>query len=166
MVIAYGGAGNDTIYGSDGDDHLAGGSGNDRIFGLGGDDHLYGDDGFDLELSAILGLTPRVVQLVTEAVPGGPSTADPLGAGSDELYGGTGADVLLGDHGRVDQITGFVRTLGTSTSLVGGIRVPVITSITTVRPEDGRGDLLDGGDGADILLGGGGPDLINAGAGD
>jgi Ca2+-binding RTX toxin-like protein len=75
-ITANGGAGNDTIYGSEfndiingdgGNDELGGRSGNDTINGGSGDDTLYGDDGNDLLIG---------------------------GAGKDSFYGGTGSDTV------------------------------------------------------------------------
>ncbi|MFZ6818078.1 hypothetical protein [Undibacterium sp. Ji22W] len=43
----YGGNGDDTIYGSAGNDVLSGGSGNDTLWGYSGNDFLYGGDGND-----------------------------------------------------------------------------------------------------------------------
>lgn len=43
----YGGAGDDKLYGSTGDDLLDGGAGNDQLFGVGGHDSLYGGAGDD-----------------------------------------------------------------------------------------------------------------------
>lgn len=43
----YGGSGNDTIYGSVGNDVLSGGGGNDSLDGTLGDDFLYGGNGND-----------------------------------------------------------------------------------------------------------------------
>jgi len=73
-VEFYGGAGNDTLRGGDGDDLLDGGSGNDNLDGGDGDDLLRGRHGDD-NLS------------------GGP--------GDDVLYGdpGRGQDTLSGDDG-------------------------------------------------------------------
>ncbi|UUZ54424.1 hypothetical protein LP419_39755 [Massilia sp. H-1] len=48
-ITAYGGAGNDTITGSQAGDHLFGGSGNDTIDGQGGADHIYGDNGINVD---------------------------------------------------------------------------------------------------------------------
>ena len=48
-ITAYGGAGNDTIIGSQTGDYLAGGSGDDTILGLRGIDQIYGDSGVNVE---------------------------------------------------------------------------------------------------------------------
>ena len=46
-VRINGGAGNDTIVGSNGNDTLDGGSGDDLIYGAAGNDHIFGRDGND-----------------------------------------------------------------------------------------------------------------------
>lgn len=45
--VVDGGAGNDTIWGSNGADILHGGSGNDYIYGMDGDDDIFGENGND-----------------------------------------------------------------------------------------------------------------------
>lgn len=47
-VVAYGGAGDDSLTGGAGDDSLDGGSGNDVLFGGAGGDSLNGGDGNDM----------------------------------------------------------------------------------------------------------------------
>ncbi|HWQ28293.1 MAG TPA: Calx-beta domain-containing protein [Dehalococcoidia bacterium] len=49
-VTAYGGPGDDLIFGSQTGDHLAGGSGDDEIVGNRGVDHIYGDSGFNVNV--------------------------------------------------------------------------------------------------------------------
>jgi Ca2+-binding RTX toxin-like protein len=74
-----GGAGNDTVKGSQASDDISGGSGNDRLYGESGQDNLQGGDGND-------------------ALYGGADN-DTLsgGAGNDKLYGGSGDDTLIAD---------------------------------------------------------------------
>ena len=48
-ITIYGGAGNDTIIGTQAADHLAGGSGDDTIIGGRGLDLIYGDSGFNVD---------------------------------------------------------------------------------------------------------------------
>jgi len=68
--LAYGRAGNDTLYGSDGsEDTLYGNRGNDSLFGNGGADNLFGGYGADYLIG---------------------------GAGADNLSGGAGNDILIG----------------------------------------------------------------------
>ncbi|XVU25337.1 hypothetical protein ACQPZJ_50580 [Actinoplanes sp. CA-054009] len=73
QLIAYGGAGNDTIRGAAAGDILFGGAGNDTIYGNGGYDRIYGDAGND-------------------TLWGGP--------GNDRLIGGPGKDKLFGGTGK------------------------------------------------------------------
>jgi Ca2+-binding RTX toxin-like protein len=47
-IAAYGGAGHDILFGTQGSDRLAGGSGNDGILGLGGPDIAIGDSGINV----------------------------------------------------------------------------------------------------------------------
>ena len=49
-IIAYGGAGNDTIIGSQASDFLAGGSGNNTIWGERGNNQIYGNDGINVNV--------------------------------------------------------------------------------------------------------------------
>ncbi|MCJ2378977.1 Ig-like domain-containing protein [Vibrio sp. ZSDZ34] len=84
-LAAFGGAGDDILYGSDtGSDGLRGGEGNDVLRGRGGDDYLVGDEGEDV-LSG--------------------------GIGSDILTGGEGADLFAWDStdldGNTDTISDF-----------------------------------------------------------
>jgi RTX calcium-binding nonapeptide repeat (4 copies) len=78
-IIADGGAGNDTIYGSTNPDDIKGGSGDDRLYGLDDEDNLDGGDGADLLVG---------------------------GAGDDALTGGPGADRYFGDELRTTSAWG------------------------------------------------------------
>lgn len=80
-VNINGGAGDDDIDGSQGDDTLIGGPGNDRIDGDGGDDLLIGGAGDDV-------ITGRAGDDVLKG-----------GGGNDSLFGGTGSDVIRGGGG-------------------------------------------------------------------
>ena len=116
-LTIYGGAGDDTIIGSQTGDQLAGGSGNDTILGQRGQDIIYGDSGFNVDL---------ITRLLSVAVVGnGPSgypaaqfkNRDLLVAGNDLLYGegpgsatyaatntvGNDDDIIFGDLGVVTQ---------------------------------------------------------------
>jgi hypothetical protein len=72
-IIADGGAGNDTIYGSTNADDIEGGPGNDMLYGLDDVDNIDGGDGADLLVG---------------------------GAGDDGLIGGPGTDRIFGDERR------------------------------------------------------------------
>jgi Ca2+-binding RTX toxin-like protein len=87
VPIIDGGAGNDTILGSQLCDLLYGVSGDDTIIGLESGDHLYGGLGAD-----------RLF--------GDYGSNHAQGSGADFLYGEIGADVLIGDQGN-DTLLGF-----------------------------------------------------------
>lgn len=74
-----GGAGNDSVAGSDGGETIYGGSSNDDLYSFGGDDIVYGEGGND----EIFG-----------------------GAGDDQIYGNDGSDTLNGGTGADRVITG------------------------------------------------------------
>ena len=94
---AVGGAGNDTMYGTDNPDDdpsvrdsLEGGTGNDTIYGLGGPDVIFGNSGND-RLYGGRG---------DDRLYGGPGTDTIYGnSGDDTLGGGPGKDVLSGGPG-------------------------------------------------------------------
>lgn len=78
-IIADGGAGNDTIFGSTNSDDIKGGAGDDRLYGLDDEDNIDGGDGADLLVG---------------------------GAGDDGLIGGPGTDTIFGDEQRATSAWG------------------------------------------------------------
>ncbi len=180
-LVAYGGFGNDTIWGSQGDDHLAGGTsaqlGRDFIDGQAGDDHIYGDSHFNVDLqlfsedqvAAFANSDPRVAEMF-EVLDETPGDDNYLGtddyresAGVDEIRGGAGADIIFGDHGVITLAEG-TRRLTTTSSIV---------RLDTVQPTFGGDDIIYGhtdvsagpADDAvgDRIFGGQGGDFIEAG---
>ncbi len=104
-VVFAGTGGNDTSFGSAGNDTMSGAGGNDTLFGYGGDDSLVGGDGND-EIFADAG---------KDVISGGDG-ADRIfagdgddivlaGTGNDTVDGGAGNDKIWGDAGR-DVING------------------------------------------------------------
>jgi Ca2+-binding RTX toxin-like protein len=159
-VTIYGGAGDDTIWGSQAADHLAGGSGDDVIHGQGGADHIYGDSGFNLDYdvakdpdtdAAIVTRLLSVPTSNTSAV----VTHDDLVAGSDTIYGDAGDDIVFGDHGVIDQVPGTLRLIDSTQ----------VTRIATAESANGAADTIYGNSGNDIILGGNAGDAIDAGQG-
>ena len=157
--ILYGGAGDDAVRGNEDDDIVYGGFGDDTVRGQDGNDVLYGDEGAD----TLYG-----------------------GEGVDTLYGGDGDDVVLGDdsidfaepadllYGQAgdDLIYGFD---GTDTiyggvgrdSIYGGYQDDLIfgnEDDDVIYGGDGD-DSLHGGKGLDVLYGGSGADTLSGGAG-
>jgi hypothetical protein len=144
MVV--GGPGNDTLSG----EFLAGGPGNDRLAGTEADNVLDGGPGADL-LKGMGGTDRTTYADRTEGVRvtiDGRSDDGVPGEGDDveteDVNGGAGPDVLLGDDGP-NRLTGLCG----DDRLTGG----------------GGTDVLQGGPGADIVDGGAGDDIVYAGAG-
>ncbi|MBW6493254.1 MAG: hypothetical protein K0B16_01635 [Burkholderiaceae bacterium] len=147
-VTIYGGAGDDTIWGSQAGDHLFGGSGDDEIHAQGGADHVYGDSGINVDVNTRV---ITVVQVNTSTL----DDHDGLVAGSDTIYGDGGNDIVFGDHGQIDQAAGTLRILTTG----------AVTRIATVEPDNGAADTIYGGTGDDQILGGDEGDTISDEAG-
>ena len=80
--IMYGDSGDDQMFGNTGDDDMRGGSEHDYMQGNEGADTMRGEGGQD----RLIGGTPT------------PGTSD----GSDTIYGGAQADVVLGDNGDIN----------------------------------------------------------------
>ncbi len=152
-ITILGGAGNDTLSGSNftdnidgeaGDDFIQGGSGSDILAGGADNDTIYGGSGAD-------------------NADGGLGDDSILGnSGKDTLFGNDGADIIIGGGGR-DSIRG-----GNGADIIRGDRGP--DSLFGEAGDDtisgGAGkDSISGGDNADSLVGNGGSDGINAGAG-
>ena len=158
-VVAYGGAGNDTIVGSQAPDVLAGGSGADTIAGNGGGDLVFGDSGVDVDVRT---RTLSVPTINTSTAP----DADGLAAGADTLSGGAGHDVVFGDHGVVVQDTeeAVVGPDGYTRSATRPERIETagrLRDLGTTSPLNGVADVITGGAGNDALFGGGGADTMS-----
>ena len=143
--------GNDVINAGSGYDVVVAGMGNDTITGGEGNDTLLGDLG-EVERDKIA----RIVKAQTseESFGGndlitGDEDNDVIfgGAGSDDLQGGVGNDVILGDLGIVIPAT------GEEADIIGR------------NFANGGRDAISGGDGDDVLIGGGGDDTITGGDG-
>lgn len=151
-----GGAGNDSIDGSNYGDVLRGDAGNDIIYGFGGDDRISGGDGNDTLV--------------------GGDGADRLdgGVGDDTLAGGAGADTLIGGNG-VDTADFGYTSGGVNITLrhvvqADGSRLTGIENLVgnggnDVLEGDDGDNVIDGSGGNDLLIGGGGNDRLVAGGG-
>ncbi|WP_263854108.1 cadherin domain-containing protein [Sphingomonas parva] len=117
-----GGAGADTIHGSDLGDNLIGGAGNDTLYGGRLDDWLLGGDGDD-------------------TIDAGSATAGTLGGDGNYLDGGAGNDILRGREGS-DWLEGAEGT----DQLFGGAGDDILAGGA------GDGDQLQGGSGSDHYL--------------
>lgn len=136
----YGGSGNDTLSGLNGDDGLHGGSGSDLLIGGNHDDTLFGGSDDDVlhggnHADSLYGGTGDD-QLYGE------SHIDRLfgGGGDDRLYGGDDIDTLYGEGG-ADWLDGG----SGNDSLLGGADADVLVW-------DAADRWIDGGDGDDELL--------------
>ena len=129
-VVIDGGAGNDDIDGSNGDDTLIGGPGDDRIDGDGGDDLMIGGQGDDVITG---GAGDDVIK--------GGGGADTLfggigsdvirgGGGNDIINGGFGGDLLVGGRGSDDLNAGFGGDI-----LIGGRASASDAALQTVLAE-------------------------------
>jgi Ca2+-binding RTX toxin-like protein len=135
-VQVDGGAGDDSLLGSDFADSLTGGTGNDSLAGGAGNDVLNGNAGNDTLSGA--GDDDRLLG----------------GGGNDQLDGGAGQDTLNGNGGN-DTLSG-----GDGNDLVLGAAGKDI-----LHGGIGN-DTLSGGDGNDRLLGDAGDDFVEGGDGD
>lgn len=132
-VLIDGGAGNDQLTGTWGNDRIIGGSGNDTLFDERGHNVLLGGGGDDL-----LGLGYASDHSVARGGWGNDTLVSSLG--SDRLFGNQGKDTLMGGGGN-DRLSGG----NGSDRLDGGDGEDVLIG--------GRGkDVMAGGDGADIFV--------------
>jgi len=138
-----GGGGNDLIVGGGGNDTLIGGSGIDTLRGSVGADSLNGGSGIDM-LSYSSDSVGVSVDLSTNIVSGGEATGDTI-VNFENVTGGSGADVLIGDDNDNALIGG-----GGNDNISGGL----------------GDDRLVGGDGDDKIRGGEGGDRLRGGTGD
>lgn len=166
-----GGAGNDTVIGSQQNDQFTGGDGNDLFFGQGGNDRASGQAGNDLLVGG------AGIDLLN-----GDDGRDILigGQGTDILRGGAGEDILVGGSTLFDNQPAFLEsllnvwaTLGRLDSsrfgFVNGRSVGAIDKNFLRNPglptvfDDNAGDNLGGDAGTDLFFaktGGSKRDLI------
>jgi len=146
--------GDDTIYGTEGDDDIDALAGDDYVFGQYGDDTLRGGDGADTLFGSV---------------------------GVDELYGGQGDDVYDFDNTRDTVIEAFDEGLDTiyasaNLSLPANVENVAVAYGQGIRVYGNAGDnvmtghlgadTLWAGDGNDSVTGGGGADDLAGGLGD
>ncbi|MGD8331436.1 MAG: hypothetical protein PVJ49_18535, partial [Acidobacteriota bacterium] len=187
--VAYGGEGNDTIYGSQAGDHLAGGSGDDLIYGNRGVDHIYGDSGVNVNILT-RALTIATVDhspepTIDNSLQTNGTTIDPypspvldeMEAGRDVIYGdGPMAvlggpesaydDVIFGDHGEVVQYV-FDPNLPDPLFAPGALQkiqtteLNTILAINSLELQNGDDDVIFGNEGRDIIIAGAGHDMAD-----
>ncbi|MBL8480623.1 MAG: hypothetical protein JNJ60_00385, partial [Rhodocyclaceae bacterium] len=177
---AYGGMGNDLIYGSQAGDHLAGGSGEDEIHGQGGSDHIYGDSGVNVNIltraltiptidaSPAPSINPQLgaSDQTFKPVKVGTPMRDDMVAGRDFLDGNGSANpdlpnVIFGDHGVITQYVDDPNLPPVLLQKIQTTDLSTILAIDSAQPQNGADDILFGTDIADILIGGAGNDMID-----
>ncbi|MFI5378630.1 MAG: calcium-binding protein [Tepidisphaerales bacterium] len=101
--LLIGGPGNDTLSGGNGNDTLIGGPGNDRLYGQGGDDLLDGGPGNDTIIGGpgndtvtYAGRTKPVTVDLSRGTGGEAGEHDYI-SGVENIIGGNGNDLLIGD---------------------------------------------------------------------
>ena len=184
-IVVYGGAGNDTLRGTGAGDHLAGGSGDDHIVAHGGLDMVYGDSGFNVDP-----ITRTLVVVTADAGIGSlafGAVRDGLVAGADHIDGGSGDDVLFGDHGVAQQdvprgrvyvdwapASGRAAVFGYATGNASNSQFSLAASdkllstgfiqdLRTAEPGNGGADNILGGAGRDRIFGGNASDVLDGG---
>lgn len=104
--FVVGGAGNDVLVGTSGNDFVFGGAGNDKLYLLGGDDIGNGGTGNDM-VAGDIGRDLLIGGLGADELIGGKGSDAITGdAGADDIYGGDDRDVLSGGRGDGDQVVG------------------------------------------------------------
>lgn len=160
-------AGQDKLFGGDGNDHLGGGGDIDRIYGGTGDDIIYGDKDFSNNQAANSSQVPTVDDLRYTATSLHETTSIAsitidldtretfYNHGNDYLYGGAGKDTIYGDGGS-DYIEG-----GAGNDIILGD-----DNKTKLLGKFHGNDTIYAGDGNDQIWGSGGNDTIYGGADD
>jgi len=177
-LVAFGGAGNDKVSGTEGADWINGGGhvagdtlaaasgddGADTLMGFGGNDHIFGNSQNSVQ-GAIDGGDSIDAGSGADYVNGNGGNDTILGgAGSDRLYGGAGDDHIVGDN---------------DADVIAGLAAPGNDHLNGNKGNDtldgGFGndeihggqdnDLLHGGEGNDLLFGDQGNDILEGGGG-
>jgi Ca2+-binding RTX toxin-like protein len=191
-------AGDDSVIGSPGADQLDGGDGTDRLAGGAGPDRLTGGDGIDVadysarrtDLRLVLDGTP----VSGDSTDGAAGARDRIDASVEELWSGSGDDVLTGSDG-INVLDGGQ---GADTLSGGGgedvadysSRVDAVRAVLNGKPVSGNADdgpagsrdtvnvdvediwsgsgddTLTGNDRNNLLNGGPGADVLQGGAGE
>ncbi|MBK5565794.1 hypothetical protein [Ensifer sp. SSB1] len=186
-LTIYGGAGNDTIYGSQAGDHLAGGSGDDLIIGNRGVDHIYGDSGVNVNIftrqlfidtvdnSPLPSANPNTDTNGTTIKPVKSSVRDLMEAGRDLIFGdgashlgyGPSAVATAGVLGDSDDIIfadhGIIEMFVDDPNLPSGLKQRIQTTELVLVTAIKSAELQNGAD--DIVFGGLDRDVIVGGAG-
>jgi Ca2+-binding RTX toxin-like protein len=197
-TFVRGRAGDDSIIGSAGSDLIDGGPGTDRLDGRAGPDRLIGGDGLDVadysarrtDLRLVLDGTP----VSGDSTDGSAGARDRIDASVEELWAGSGNDVLIGSDGinvldggqgadtlsggggedvadyssRLDAVKAALNgkpVSGNADDGPAGARDTLDTDVEDIW--SGRGeDTLIGNERNNLLNGGPGADVLQGGAGE
>ncbi|MBD8607877.1 hypothetical protein IFT73_13525 [Aeromicrobium sp. CFBP 8757] len=160
--LAYGGVGNDFVFGQNGRDETYGGPGDDVVEGGSEVDLVQGDDGDDL----LVGGSSTTGAVTTDRSAEGVADGGDQVIGDGGVDGKPGSDVLVGDNARLRVTTG-------TRSRWRGVRDEVAVDLFDVPVTDGPapaaessgGDTMSAGAEDDLVFGQGGDDVITAGDG-
>lgn len=187
QVCVFGGAGNDSISGTDGRDNLVGGAGNDTLIGFGGRDTLVGGPGKD-DLFGGKGRDKLIggpgsdflygAQGNDNLKPGGGNDTSITGPGKNKVKNKRGTDLIIAEPFTIDGTNGPITFAGSTKAntitggsgndfIFGGPAADKITDKAGNNWVVGRGgnDKIAGGKGNDTIFGGQGNDTITCGAG-
>ncbi len=143
FVVAYGADGDDTIIGSLGNDLLYGDTGDDVIAAGPGSDLARGGVGNDAILGGSGGIDGETLwPLLTQSLQRPDRT--------DRLFGDDGNDIIMGDNGRIRDVT-VLEDISNEQLVLSRIRTE---SRTLSVFGEGSTDLIVGGKGDDYLFGG------------
>jgi VCBS repeat-containing protein len=153
---------NDIIYGGATGNTIIAGAGNDTVYGGAGNDIIIGNDAVLTYApvsgangaTSLVSITPGTVSGNNLLYGVGGNDIIVGGVGSDEIHGGTGNNILVGDNAYihfnasqvVDQIASINNAQGGNDSIYGGL------SNDTIIGGAGN-DLVHGGAGNDIIIG-------------
>ena len=165
-VIIWGGAGNDTIKGANGLNIIFGDTGVARI------EEENGKRKYVIEANVEAGVVGDDVIVGHPEKTGAKNRYFIFGgAGSDEIEGSNGKDVIFGDGGKVEFTVGTSDTqkkifedISKEAKFAGIDGKNVVVSRTDISADGGK-DVIIAGDGDDVIYGGAGDDNIDGGDG-
>ncbi|MBU1052980.1 MAG: hypothetical protein KKC46_04020 [Proteobacteria bacterium] len=164
--LIVGNEGDDQLYGSNSNDALLGGEGHDLLAGGGGNDVIYGDyNSSGAYIDWDFEVTPDKVVSFTNV-----NTNPTYFQGDDEIYGGSGDDIVVGGGGD-DLIYGgsdndFIVGDAGDDTIFGGTGNDILLGENDGVPDSEQGeDYIDGGSGNDEIYGGGKSDTLIGGDG-
>ncbi|WP_207493738.1 calcium-binding protein [Yoonia litorea] len=168
--IAQGFGGTDIITHGTGEDVIIGGTGADEVIATSGEagrDIIFGDGGI-VSFRDAQSNGSNVTDLIMSYQPRvGDADIIAAGDGGDIVIGGAGADeITVGDGDSIVAGDAVIVT-GADSGLIDPDQALItLTSIATIAPTIGAGDLINIGDGFGVVIGGLGTDEITKGDGD